>query len=252
MNNEFQRIAFDALQELDRIFSRNGIKYVLLAGSTLGAVRHKGFIPWDDDIDVGIMLEDRDKAYRLLKDNLSEKYQWADRNVNEHWPRLYGKILYNGYGCVDVFTVIKTSDNAIARQIQWINRKILFKIYKQKKAYVHSDEMRNGVEKAKVFLTKCISRVIPQKMVLTLIEKNEALFQKSTNNRFYLNLYSPYTLEKELILAEWINTTSFVTFEGKKFPTVCDTDAYLSHLYGEYMILPDEKDRVARHGERFE
>ena len=67
---EHQLDALRALIEVDKIFKENGIKYILVAGSALGAVRHKGFIPWDDDIDIAILYRDKDKAYQLLNNML--------------------------------------------------------------------------------------------------------------------------------------------------------------------------------------
>lgn len=243
--------AFEALRQLDEILTRNNVSYFLLAGSTLGAVRHKGFIPWDDDIDVGIFVEDKEKAYRLLESGLKGGYSWADISCVEKWPRLFGKILFNGHSCVDVFLIVKASNNKLKRKMQWAARKILFKLYKSKIDYANDYEKANFKSLVKVYISKCISVIVPLKLINYLIERNEVRYADANNFKYYLNLYSAYSLEKELIKKEWLDSFSYVSFEGQLFPTVNDTDGYLTHLYGDYMKLPDEKERVLRHEERF-
>lgn len=247
--SEIHKYAREALGELDSIFKKNGIKYVLLAGSTLGAIRHKGFIPWDDDIDVGVFVEDKQAAYELLQNNLRPPFQWQDYNVNKQWPRLYGKVLYKGHGCIDVFLIVRTSDNSLLRRVQWINRKILFKLYKAKLGYANDNEIEQS--RTKLILASFLSKFISHKVVMCLIEKNEMLYVTSNSN-YYVNLYSAYSLHKELINEEWLLQLSDVEFEGGFFPTVSHTDEYLTRLYGDYMVLPKDKDRISSHSEKYE
>ena len=62
---EHQSVLFELLVEFDRVCRKNDIRYILFAGSALGAVRHQGFIPWDDDLDVALLREDYEKLIRL-------------------------------------------------------------------------------------------------------------------------------------------------------------------------------------------
>ncbi len=242
--------ALAALVEVDRILKRNNIRYFLLAGSTLGAVRHKGFIPWDDDIDIGIKYKDKKKAFKALKNELPKVYSWADWNTIRNFPRLYGKVLFNNVGLIDVFIIVKTSDNLISRKKQWILRKVLFKIYKGKIKYSNSNENQNIYSKLKVKAGRFFSFFISMKKIRELIEKNESRFENQ-NTKNYLNIYSAYSLEKELIKREWLKGNHKESFEGHLFPTVSDPDKYLKHLYGDYMTIPKKKERYQRHEERF-
>ncbi|MFV0364822.1 MAG: phosphorylcholine transferase LicD [Suipraeoptans sp.] len=247
---DFQIKAYEALKELAEIFENNNIRYYLLAGTTLGAVRHKGFIPWDDDIDIGIFCEDKGEAYRVLRENLSKDFKFIDNTSDSSYPRLYGKILYNGYCCVDVFILVKTANNHIHRKLQWYSRKVLFKMFKAKIGYANHRETTNLKARIKVYISRLVSIFFSDKRILDMIDKNEVRFS-GINNDYYLNIYSAYGLEQELISSEWLKCPSKVFFVDDYYPTVNDTDAYLKHLYGDYMTLPNEADRIIRHGERF-
>lgn len=241
--------AVGALREIDKLFSANGIRYFLVAGSTLGAVRHKGFIPWDDDIDIGIFYEDKRRAYELLA-TISEPYTWIDRTIDPKYPRLYGKVLKDHVGLVDVFILVKTSDDIVQRKIQWASRKILFKLYKGKISYHNHNESNSFIEITKVKIARIVSHLLRREWIENAIEHNEGRFQNA-NTKYYLNIYSAYSLEKEMINSEWLDGADIVTFEGNSFPTVKNTDAYLKHLYGDYMTIPKIEDRVLRHEELF-
>ena len=248
---EKHELAFSALAELDRIFKENNIEYFLLAGSVLGAVRHGGFIPWDDDIDIGIYYRDRERACEALCRGLSETYRYVDRSVDPTFPRLYGKILADKAGCVDVFLLVKTSNKEVQRKIQWASRKVLFKLYKAKLGYSNANENRSVTEKCKVAAARAVSLPFSKKMVEKLIERNESRFESTPGQRYYLNLYSAYSLNKEMIAAKWLQPAGEVLFNGLAFPTVNDTDAYLRHLYGNYRKLPPREKRHPGHEEEF-
>jgi lipopolysaccharide cholinephosphotransferase len=89
---KLQNVLFDMYCEVSDIFDKNGIRYFLICGSLLGAMRHGGFIPWDDDFDIAVMSVDYDKAMQLLEKNLSVKYamqtKTSDSNYICDWTKL--------------------------------------------------------------------------------------------------------------------------------------------------------------------
>lgn len=257
MNNndlrKHQLIAFKALKDIDSIFKENGIKYFLLAGSLLGAIRHKGFIPWDDDIDIGIFQEDKEKAYTLLRRKMSEEFTWVDCDNTFNFPRFFGKVLHQGKGCVDVFVLVKTSNHKIGRAIQWMRRKYYFKLYKGKINYANKKEKSNIIKRIIVKIFRFLSQFYSKNKIINMNCKNEAKYNFLENNMFYLNIYSAYSLEKELIKSVWLEKNTLVTFENEEFPTLLDPHDYLEHLYGkDYMQPPKNiKARQLRHDENF-
>lgn len=243
--------AYRALCEIDSIFQRHNIKYFTLAGTVLGAVRHGGFIPWDDDIDIGVLLKDYKRAGEILEKELTINFKWTDRYVEKDYPRLFGKVTCNGIGCVDLFPLVKTSNNPLKRRIQWINRKVLFKLYKAKLGYSNGNENKNMYARIKVFLAGILAKNISMQFLDTRIEANEKRFEYLQHYKYYLNLYSAYSLKKEMIRKEWLDGNAFLSFGQGIFSSVSNPGAYLTHLYGNYMALPPEDKRIRRHDEIF-
>lgn len=124
--------AIKALELISNICNKNNITFFLLAGSTLGAIRHQGFIPWDDDIDIGMTLGNVMKF-----NNIISKYDLGDYEItsylnNKKHPRLFSKVIYKGKHCIDIFHIVKASDNKILQKNQWTIGKITHRIYKYK------------------------------------------------------------------------------------------------------------------------
>ena len=122
---EHQKKAIEALSIVGELFEAHSIPYFLLAGTTLGAVREKGMIAWDDDIDIGVFYEDEERVAEILSTNLKNGYKWIDRHCNPNYAKLHGKIIYNDACVIDIFPLVRTSDNGLLRRIQWMERKVL-------------------------------------------------------------------------------------------------------------------------------
>ena len=245
-----QKKAIEALNKVDEILRMNGIRYFILAGTTLGAVREKGMIAWDDDIDIGVFYEDERRVAELLSGNLPDEFKWIDRFSDKNYAKLHGKILYKSSCVIDIFPLVKTSDNGILRRMQWIERKMISKLMKAKKPganYIDRYSSHVIMEKMKVFSANFFSLFVPLSFVERRVVSNAERFLHF-EGKLYINMYSIYSLEKELIKKEWLDNPSMVEFEGKLFPTVGDTDSYLKKLYGDdYMTPPPVDKRVSHH-----
>ncbi len=262
MLDAHQQKAIEALHEVKRICNKYDLKYFLVAGSTLGAVRHKGMIPWDDDIDVGMLYDDWYKFRDIVVEELDSEFQYVDDTIEEVWPRAYGKILYERKNCVDIFLLAKWTSNPITGYSCWNFRTFISALYAVSINYMPPNIMRPEwkrikrlTKKIKGFLKKTI--LIPARIIISkdscmrLLRWNERRFEKKKKTNWYINLYSVYPMKKEMIKAEWVNKTSLVTFEGEQYTTFGDTNAYLTHLYGDYMTLPPVEKRVKLHSEVF-
>lgn len=246
---QHQKSAVEALRILDAICKKHSIEYFLLAGSVLGAVRHRGFIPWDDDIDIGMTLPNIEIFQSVIRKELPADYRYMDRN-NNRYPRLFGKITYKNRGCIDIFPIVKTSSNLFMRTTQWMLRKITFKIYKQKLGYINVNEKNGLCNKCKRYGAKVAAFFISRKRIMKIIHWNEYRFEEAHSD-LYLNLYSAYSLKKEIIYGAWLTPPGTVCFEGENYPAVNSVEEYLTHLYGDYMRLPPENQRYCGHEEMF-
>lgn len=244
---EHQLEAVKALKLVDEVCAKHNITYFMIAGSTLGAIRHKGFIPWDDDVDIVMTMDNYHKFLKIAPEEIGKKYIWKDTTVDDMFPTLSGRILLTeDEQLLTVFPLVKLSDNTFQRKSQWIIRKVFSPVWQRKVKYnVPKDEL-TGKKKLSIAISKILSVFISKKNVLKLIRWNEMRFENK-DVQWYCNIYSKYTMEKESIKSEWVKELIRVPFEDGEYPIVKNYDAYLTHLYGDYMTPPPAEKRVAEH-----
>lgn len=256
---EHQKQAVEALEELHGICTRHDIHFFLIAGTCLGAVRHKGFIPWDDDIDVGLRLADWQKLRAILPAELDAKFQYVDDKVSAKWPRLFGRILYQGRSCIDVFQIVRWPAGYLRGMLHWQLKQFAVQAYRMANKLDLSHKRMPGISYLRYCVTLFNWQVRGLAYYLThglfslngddyrrLHEWNQRYFE-DRDTGWYVTLYGRHPMRREMFKAEWIDHPSTVEFEGRLYETVGDTDAFLKHLYGDYMRMPPEKEKVNSH-----
>lgn len=230
------------IQQLGEEFS---LRYYLLAGSVLGPVRHGGFIPWDDDIDIGIRIEDLARFEELVKEYLPSRlpagFELMQSGPNNPYPRMFSKICFEGRCCIDLWPLVPTYTDGLRAKLTWYFAKIITK--------VHYKKIGHRITRF-VKLVNLMSLFMSDRFVMWLARLNERKF-KNRNTDAYINLYSVYRRNKETILREWLDTEATLDFDGIRVPVVGCTEAYLTHLYGDYMAQPAPWKRASRHVARF-
>lgn len=250
---KLQRIEFSMLQELDRICRKYNILYSLDGGTLLGAIRHKGFIPWDDDIDVIMLREEYVKFKEACKKDLDSErfflqdyqtdsgYRWGwakIRRKNTEYIRLGQESLKQKTGIfIDIFVADQVPDNPIIKRVHhficYIIRKSLYSPL--------------GIEHAKNILEKSIYRC------LNLLNRNQVFairdWLAEHSNHKKSKLISHYTLEYPKSCKYGLPRKCFdefieVEFEGHLFKAFKDYDIYLRGHYGDYMKLPPVEQRI--------
>lgn len=248
-----QAYATSALCEFDRLCKANRINYTLGYGTLIGAVRHKGFIPWDDDIDVCVSRKDMLKLRSIANKELKKGFFYQSQNTDKHWYRLYDKIRVDGtvfreiahenepihQGVyIDIFALDYVPDNNFLAIIQ-------IKLYKSIAAVLSSKYInlryRHGFNKVFASLLKVLFFPIRKKWLYDLSEKIASFVSVGTKMR---NMESPYNeVFPKSVYEDYIN----IDFENYKFPAISCYDRWLRAVYGDYLQLPPEDKRVSRH-----
>lgn len=251
---KMQLTELDMLVEFDRVCRKYNIKYIIGFGTLLGAVRHKGFIPWDDDADVEMLREDYEKFKRISND-LNEDicyFQCHDNEPEYLWG--YGKLRHTNTVCVrggqerakwrtgifiDIFPVDDIPKNTVCQRIQdvccFFIRKIIYAHIgkdsaKGIKKGIYSILAKIPVERAHRYLKKFISKSnnTSDNNVRVLMFP----LMKEQKEDEYLGFSKNFYLERELY-----------EFEGYKLFGPKDYDDYLRKSYGDYMVLPPKDKR---------
>lgn len=255
--DELRKIQLYLLDEFVKICNESDVEYWLEGGSFLGAIRHKGFIPWDDDIDIGIFLKDKEKLVENLKAKLPDDILVQEDEGNHKTQAHPLKLRYKKSKIYQ-----KNFEKIDKKDLNW-NQGIFIDIFpfsyvkkrKDKQEYILSKMLlahsyvrlyRNkGISK---LVINIIRRFIPEKLIRNKIDKNRdkvksdidiiAIDPNFFSDLYYYNIDVIYPLKK-------------YEFEGKEYNGPKNADEYLKIHYGNnYMIPPKENGK--KHFEYFE
>lgn len=246
---KLQMAEFELLCEVDRICRKNHIKYTLYAGTLLGAIRHKGFIPWDDDADIAFLPEDYEKFFEACKRDLDqEKFFLQDYRTDPYYRWGYAKLRRNHSAYVregqehmkyhhgifiDIFTLYHVPDNPVLRQMYYAAFFLIRKaLYSEAGKVSDSNAFRRN-------LYKVVSK-IPKKNIFQIA--NKLIYKKPSElvNLMYIANVKRCYYE---IPVRCLEKTVEVEFEGRRFMAMAEFDEVLRISYGDYMKLPPMEQR---------
>ena len=215
------------LKELDYVCKQNKINYILDAGTLLGAIRHKGFIPWDDDVDIIMIRDDYNRIIEAFKETSRNSDIFADfyrDNVTN--GQYFIKVQHRKcpFLSVDIFPI---DDYGVSLTLKDQIHETK-KIYKLIKSIKHT--ANQGLSNAE------LKHLIDETMVSKILPKDQ--IQQDIKPYFVYGIDSFHILKNWFVKRDTILPLRTINFENYEFTTVNNPDEFLRHIYGNYMTYP--------------
>lgn len=256
--SSIQNILLAYLLEVDRICKKHNIKYFLGGGTLLGAIRHHGFIPWDDDADIMMLREDYDKFCKIAPDEMPAGMTFQNNENDKNCFYEFAKFrlddtlfatgfakehkgMHNGLA-FDIFCHDKTANSKLGQKLHLamtlFTRALVFNKWNNRKA-------ENG-SKIQSVVTDFCKTVFPIRFSLWL-ERMTLKFFKNKKNAKYLYDGMGRNIYNGSFPIEYLDEVIYVDFEGYQLPVPKEYDKYLTFLYGDYMELAPLSTRLGCH-----
>lgn len=251
---EQQGIALDILRFLDRICRKNNIDYSLIGGSLIGAIRHHGFIPWDDDVDVILSEENYVKLKKIL-DKETGRYQTmklgrgGEKYIFTKLVDTRTHVIEKGqpafdpdYGVyVDIFCYYSTSDDFKKRKKHYKKIKMMVSLITRRKILLKEEPLAKCIL---CFAKNMCSRLLGYGRIRRMFD---VLLNQYSGTKYVVSNWPAYGFEKEIQLKK--NTEEYidVKFEDLTVMVFKNYDEILRTTFGDYMQLPPESERQPRH-----
>lgn len=259
--DELKKIELHILEQIDAFCNEKGVQYSLCGGTLLGAVRHKGFIPWDDDIDIFMTRENYDKFIRLAMEEKELPFNLFCPENNDLCGNEYAKAMCretyideqiaNRHNLdlgvfVDIFPVDYLG-NTFEEAKKNINKCVFYKrvlTARNWKKFFRSKTRGIIYEPIRLFFF-ILSRFYSEKKLNAKINKINSKFvcKKAKFSGCICGCYGT----KEIMPTNVFENLTTVEFEGKTFKCTNEYDFYLKSFYGDYMKLPPEEKRITHH-----
>ena len=253
--NDLQKCQIKILEEIDRVCQLNEIDYFLAYGTCLGAIRHEGFIPWDDDIDICMTIDNLEK-FKNCSNDFADNYfiQTADSD-NE-----YGLMIARVRDCnttlierseadrdinhgvfVDVYPLFDCPNNRLKHGILLLHA-LVYRLF-----LYNAPPQNKG--KLVTLGAKVLLRLVPDLLRKKLITYSFNHMRKYRDEEYVTSLYAGdgHIRYKK----NWFQTVRLISFEYLMMPVPYDAEAYLSAIYGDYMKLPPKEKQCIHHDYEF-
>lgn len=250
--HELRQIQMGILDNVHRFCEANNLRYFLSSGTLIGAVRHKGYIPWDDDIDIYMPRKDYEQFLREFKG--SEQFKLLNPAQEPHYYYTFAKVVdlrtrmvedeTEGFEIgvfMDIFPVDYVTDNLQERERVFKLKKLLYKIRRCKIS--NSNPLQSH-------LAYIVYKYLPLS-VKQIERKIRRLIVLEEPTHTVCNMTEAGPKMKGCFPAADIATSIDIEFEGKTYKTMVGYKDYLERTYGDYMTLPPVEQRVTHHFEAY-
>lgn len=251
--SELRDVQMSILDTVHEFCISNGIKYSLSDGTLIGAVRHKGFIPWDDDIDIYMPRADYERFEELFPSIKDGRYVLSSMYRDKEWHSTFAKVWDNRtiseigskntkpYGVfIDIFPVDDVPDDIS----EW---KSYMRIMKYRNKILSNrfraiSKKRSVANNFAIIILRILTFWLSPQKALMLMDSYAQKYNNKGYHSCFENSYGPDL--KAPFPKELFNELKYYPFENREYLAFADADTYLTLSFGDYMQLPPEKDRV--------
>lgn len=238
-----KKLSLEILKKIHSICEENHLHYFLCGGSLIGAIRHGGYIPWDDDIDIMLPREDYEKLIQLINRSRCRLYAFSDRTGSDYpyayakvsdkrtWAESEDKYAIRGMGVsIDLFPYDGISDSAHITKMQY---RMVSSLQLFRNGLIHTENRNEPLPFYKAVLLK---------LDLLLMRWVATWFKTDKSSKVGCVVAVKGGIREVIDKPAFENRIKF-PFEDAVFYVPAGYDTYLRNVYGDYMQLPPEKDR---------
>ena len=251
-------IEIDILAEIDRICKKHDIKWFLAGGSLLGAVRENKSIPWDDDLDIGMLREDYDKFRKVFEKEMGEQFSYSSpfNKSGSHYTidkvRLKGTYFSTNFSSknvtedgifIDILVYDKTSNNKL---LQKLHMAYLYAITTALEVRWYNEPRKNFHYRASKLALPFL-RLIPYRVYHGMFELGVSFYKNKKNAKYLIDSVGKKLIDGVMPI-DGLEEVQYVDFDGIKAPIPVDYTGYLNYAYGpNYITMPTYSKRSAPH-----
>ena len=249
--DELKKIQKEILDEVVSFCEENNIRYFLAYGTMLGAIRHQGYIPWDDDIDIHIPRPDYEKFIELYNQKSNSEYQIVTHELDRRYKVPFAKIFRKGtivneffykQSVFGVYVDIFPLDGIKSKWQAYICGQCIRFMYIKTMIFCNRQTL---ARKARLFITKMI--LLPFSSHFILKTMRRIATRHNYDDCKQICSFGSRTAMKEILPREVYDNQTTATFEGSEYRIPQGYDRYLTQKYGEYMQLPPKDKQVSSH-----
>lgn len=248
-----KNILVEILSYIHNICINNGINYSLIGGSLIGAIRHNGIIPWDDDIDIILDSEQYFKLIECIKNDNNKKYKLLNNENNDSYFYPFAKVVdtetimiesdtkkIEDYGIyVDIFKYNNYPNNRLVAKIHYNRMMFYKKLIGMYSTLEYNKSLKNNILKKYV-------NIVGIKYILSKYDKICNFYNKKKKSHVISN-WPAYGFKKELQMQENIREYEIVKFENIDVMIFKNYDKVLRQTFNDYMKLPPKEERISHH-----
>lgn len=254
--DELKVIQMDVLAAIDVFCDENNIRYSMACGTLLGAVRHKGYIPWDDDIDIYVPREDYKKLIEIFPSCYKGRYKISSLERDPLWEKPYAKayddktVLFEKADVkevigvnIDIFPVDEVPDS----QEEWsgydkTRRRLVYSLVLRT---VKLDKKRPFIKNLTILLYRLLSFFYPIRKQARKVDRYAQRNNGKGYNRYFECCQG--LIQKRPFPKALFDCIIYIPFEDREFKAFEDADTYLRNGFGDYMHLPPKEKQVSHH-----